>query len=122
MDAYRPTIVGLRSLGTLTAAALKDAWVAPCSGRIVEVHARVATAPTGATLLVDVNKNGTTIYGTQANRPTVAISGFTATVGENSVIEVAEDDIITIDVDQVGSTVAGANLAVSIVFIPHDFV
>lgn len=122
MDAYRPTVVGLRSLGTLTAATLKDVWVAPCKGKIVEVHAKVGTAPTGATLIVDVNKNGTTIYTTQANRPTVAISGTTAAVGANAVTAVAEDDLISIDIDQIGSGTAGSNLAVSLVFVPDDFV
>ena len=59
------------------------------------VAARVSTAPTGATLIVDVNKNGTTIYGTQSARPTIAISGNLATVGAATVTTFAANDYLT---------------------------
>jgi hypothetical protein len=44
----------------------------PFAAVIESVAATVGTAPTGASLIVDVNKNGTTIFTTQANRPTIA--------------------------------------------------
>ena len=78
------------------------------------VRASVGTAPTGATLIVDVNKNGTTIYGTQGNRPTIAISGNTATGGAASGASLAAGDYLTVDIDQIGSTVAGADLTVAV--------
>jgi hypothetical protein len=81
---------------------------------IQTVAAEVNTAPTGASLIVDVNKNGTTIYGTQSNRPTIAASGLTATVGAHSVTSVTDGDYLTVDIDQVGSTVAGSDLVVVI--------
>lgn len=84
------------------------------SYRLVEVRARINTAPTGLALVVDVNKNGTTIYGTQANRPTIAIGGNAATGGTASVTTFAAGDVLTVDVDQVGSTVAGSDLVVAI--------
>ncbi len=37
--------------------------------RIQTVAVAVGTAPTGAALIVDVNKNETSIFGVQANRP-----------------------------------------------------
>lgn len=83
-------------------------------GIITSVRASVGTAPTGASLLVDINRNGTTIYGTQANRPTIAASGNTATGGAASNGSFTAGDYVTIDVDQVGSTVAGADLVVQI--------
>lgn len=82
--------------------------------QIVSVDAMVNTAPTGASAIFDVNKNGTTIYGTQSNRPTIAASGTDATVGSHSVTTVTTGDYITVDVDQIGSTVAGANAVVSV--------
>lgn len=81
---------------------------------ISSVRASVGTAPTGATLIVDVNKNGTTIFTTQANRPAIAISGNTAT-GTPDVTSWASGDYLTVDVDQVGSTVAGSDLTVVVI-------
>ena len=81
---------------------------------IVSVRATVGTAPTGATLIVDVNKNGTTIFTTQANRPTIAVSTNTIKRTNMDVTTVADGDYLTVDIDQVGSTVAGSNLVVSI--------
>lgn len=83
-------------------------------GTIAQVRASVGTAPTGASLIVDVNRNGTTIYGTQANRPTIAASGNTATGGAASNGTFSAGDYLTVDVDQVGSTVAGADLTVTV--------
>jgi hypothetical protein len=74
------------------------------------------TAPTGAAILVDVNKNGTTIYTTQGNRPTVAISGNGGVLTTPDITTIADGDYITADIDQIGSTVAGANLVVGVVF------
>lgn len=81
---------------------------------IVSVAAMVGTAPTGASVLVDVNKNGTTIFGTAANRPTIAAGSNSATVGTHSVTTVTTGDYLTVDVDQIGSTVAGSDLTVVI--------
>lgn len=109
-------IINLASVGTLTAAAGKDFAVAPFGGVVKKIAARVGTAPTGATLIVDINKNGTTMFTTQANRPTIAISGTTATMAGNpEVVTFAAGDLLSIDIDQIGSTVAGANLGVSLI-------
>jgi hypothetical protein len=58
--------------GAQTAAALKQAAIVGVAGTIVDVRARALTGPTGAALIADVNKNGTTIFSTQGNRPTIA--------------------------------------------------
>jgi hypothetical protein len=79
------------------------------------VTASVGTAPTGASVIIDVNKGGTTIYTTQANRPTIAVS--TNTIDDTTapnVTTVADNEYLTIDIDQVGSTVAGADLTVQV--------
>lgn len=81
---------------------------------ISDVRIGVSTAPTGASLIVDVNKNGTTIFGTQANRPTIAVSTFTASSTGMSVTSLTSGDYITVDCDQIGSTVAGSDLVVVI--------
>lgn len=80
---------------------------------IVRAYAVVKTAPTGANLIIDINKNGVSIWNaTPANRLTV-VAG--ATSGNQTAFDtpaLAADDSLTLDVDQVGSTVAGADLSV----------
>jgi hypothetical protein len=106
-------VLAFSKSGTLTVGAGVSRF--PIKGgtfTIDSVAAMVNTAPTGASVIVDVNKNGTTIFGTQANRPTIAAAGNSATVGTNSVTSVTTGDYITVDVDQIGSTAAGADLVV----------
>ena len=86
----------------------------PVALTILRVYINVKTAPTGATLIVDVNKGGTTIFTTQGNRPTIAISAKTAESGTPDVTTLAKNDILSIDVDQIGSTIAGADLVVQV--------
>jgi hypothetical protein len=89
------------------------------SGRtlsIVKVRASVGVAPTGASLIVDVNKNGTTIFTTQSARPTIAAAGVTAT-GTPAVTTLADGDYLTVDIDQIGSGTAGADLTVQVVLL-----
>lgn len=81
---------------------------------ILTVAARLTSPPTGSSAIIDVNKNGTTIFGTQAWRPTFAAGSRDAVAGTHSVSQVTDGDILTIDVDQVGSTDPGAYLTVVI--------
>lgn len=80
----------------------------------VSVRASVNTAPTGAAILIDVNKGGTTIYTTQSARPTIAISGTTALGGTPAVTTWENGTYLTVDIDQIGSTIAGADLTVTV--------
>ena len=86
----------------------------PIAVTIIGVSASASTAPTGASVIVDVNKNGTTIYTTQANRPAIAASAFSASETTPDVTAMAVGDYLTVDVDQVGSTIAGSDLNVVI--------
>lgn len=82
---------------------------------IKSVRASVGTAPTGASIVVDVNIGGTTIFTTQANRPTIAASALTSgKVTNYNVTTIADGSYFTVDVDAVGATVAGADLTVQI--------
>jgi hypothetical protein len=82
---------------------------------IVAVRASVGTAPTGSSIICDVKKNGTTIYTTSGNRPTIAASSNTATANSPDITSVAAGDYLTVDIDQIGSTAAGADLTVTVV-------
>jgi hypothetical protein len=85
----------------------------PFAATVIGVTAAVGTAPTGASIIVDVNRNGTTIFTTQANRPTiVAAANATASEAVPDVTAVASGDYLTVDRDQVGSATPGSDLTV----------
>lgn len=87
---------------------------APLAGTLIAVRASAGTSPTGAAILVDLNKNGTTVFTTQSKRPTIAISGNTA-LGDmtgDTVISISAGDYFTADIDQIGSTIAGSDLTI----------
>lgn len=102
--------------GTLTTGTGAHRWYND-SGRTLTFHstrASVGTQPTGASILIDVNKNGTTIFTTQSSRPTIAVSTNTDQGAAPDVTTIADGDYITVDIDQIGSGVAGADLVVQI--------
>ena len=100
--------------GALTAVAGSMRLYVPWACTIVGVRASVGVAPTGASLIVDVNKNGTTIFTTQDNRPTITATNFTDLSSAPDVTAIAADDYLTVDVDQIGSTVAGSDLILQV--------
>jgi hypothetical protein len=84
------------------------------SKNIARVAVQVGTAPTGAALVLDVNKNGSTIWSTQGNRVSVSAASNSATTTTFNTTALADGDYLTIDVDQIGSSVAGSDLTVTI--------
>jgi len=85
------------------------------AGTIEEVYIMAKTAPgTDKTLTVDVHKGGTTIFTTQANRPSLVDTAKTATSGTPDVTTFAKNDLFTIDVDVSTATTAVAAVVVLI--------
>lgn len=83
---------------------------------VSQVFLSVSLAPTTQAIIVDINKNGTTIFTTQANRPQIAAganTGFTTTI---DVPTLADGDYFTMDIDQVGSGTPGANLTAHVIY------
>lgn len=92
-------------------------FLLPAGATIIGVVATINTAPTGAAVIVDVNKNGASIFTTQANRPQIAASATkTAATAVPDVTVCAAGDYLSVDVDQVGSTVAGSDLVVEVIY------
>jgi hypothetical protein len=83
---------------------------------LTAVRASVTTAPTDAVLTVDINEGGTTILSTKltidATEKTSTTAATAAVISDSAL---ADDAEITIDIDQVGSTVAGAGLKVALI-------
>jgi hypothetical protein len=78
------------------------------------VRASVGTAPTGASLIADIHRSGTTIFTTQTNRPTIAAGSNTDLADAIEVNSLGSGEYLTCDIDQVGSTVAGSDLTVQV--------
>lgn len=81
---------------------------------IVSVAARVGTAPVGSNVVVDIKKNGTSIFAAPADRPTIVAGANIATVGSWGNTTLTTDDYVSVDIVQVGSSTAGADLVVPI--------
>lgn len=102
--------------GTLASGAGVNRFPMPTAGTIVSVLAIVGTASTGQAILIDVNKNGTTIFTTQANRPTIAAAATISSVKTPDVTAFSLGDYLTVDIDQIGSGATGADLVVQVVY------
>lgn len=100
--------------GTLSSGIGLARWYAPRSITISNVIVSVSTAPTGNTLIFDVNKNDTSIFTNQANRPTIQVGAFSDLTSVPNTTTLIAGDYLTVDIDQIGSTVAGANAVVQI--------
>jgi len=110
------TTLSFAVVGTLTTGTDKaPTIVAPCALTIVKVKVVVKTAPTGAALIVDVNKDGTTIFTTQGGRPSIAAGDTQDDSDTPDVTALAEGDKLTIDVDQVGATEPGKDLTIEVI-------
>lgn len=101
----------------LTPGTAKVTFRMPYAFTLSSIKASVTTAPTGGTLLtVDVNENGTTILSTKltfdASEKTTVTAATPAVISDSSL---AADAEITIDIDAVGSTIAGAGLKVYLI-------
>lgn len=109
-----PSLVTFDQPGTLTVGVGKGRVRLPTAATIVSVSATANTAPTGAGIVVDVNKNGTTVFTTQGNRPSIATGANASADAIPDVTTLTAGDYLTVDIDQVGSTVAGADLIVTL--------
>ena len=106
---YVGTVTGTLTTGTSVTPAL----IVVAGQTITKAYAYVKTAPTGANLIIDINKNGTSIWNTtQANRLTIDAGDTEGTQTSFDTTSLADEDVLTIDLDQVGSTVAGADLTI----------
>lgn len=104
--------------GAVSNGAKSFRFVAPWACRVKSVRTVLGTAGTVQTTIVDVNKNGTTIFTTQGNRPTIAISGTVspaATPNPGAVSTLNAGDVLSFDVDQFGTSAADLSVSVEIV-------
>lgn len=91
--------------GTLSVTTGTARWYAPRDIEITKIRPFVGTAPTGSSLNIRVNKNGSSIH-------TLSVStGQTSAASTVSTpIEINEGDYLTVDITAVGSSTAGSDL------------
>lgn len=101
----------------LTVGTSKITFRMPFAMTLTDIRANVNTAPTGANLIADVNASGSTIMTT--NKLLIVTSEKTTTTASTlptlTTTSLADDEEITVDVDQIGSTVAGKGLKVTLI-------
>ncbi len=99
----------------LTAGTNKARFRMPFAGTLTAVKASVNTAPVGSTLVVDINESGTSVLSTKlsidASETTSATAAVPAVISDSAL---ADNSIISIDIDQIGSGTAGEGLKVTL--------
>lgn len=106
---YEKTLTQADELVVLTGV---TRWYPTKDIEIVSITAAVGVAPIGDTIDVDVNKNGTSIL---ASAVSIAASAYkSGATAPSSATTLTTTDYLTVDVDQIGSIIAGSNLTVSI--------
>jgi hypothetical protein len=103
----------------ITTGTAKRTWRAPYALTLQSVRASCNTAPTGAHIIIDINEGTTpvSILSTKlridTSTKTSVGSGSAAVISDTAI---ADDAELTIDFDQVGSTVAGTGVKVTLVW------
>lgn len=105
----------------LTVGTNKLTFRMPYGFTVTGVRASATTAPTGSDIVVDINEGGTSILAIKltidAGTKTSVGSVVPAVVSD---VSLAADAEITIDIDQVGSTIAGTGLKVYLIGFKND--
>ena len=100
----------------LTTGAAKVTFRMPFAMTLTAVRASVGTAPTGSTISIGINETAGSVLSTDL---TIDVSEKTSTTAATAAVisdsALADDAEITIDIDQVGSTIAGAGLKVTLI-------
>ena len=95
----------------LTVADGKLTFRMPYAMTLTEVRASVNTAPTDADIIVDVTDGGTSIFSTlltiDATEKTSTTAEVPAVISDTALASGAE---VSVNIDQIGSTIAGAGL------------
>lgn len=81
--------------------------------RLRKIVANIGTNPGGQSVIVDVNRDGTTAF--SSGKPTISTAGaLTYTMPTNAIWR--KDQRISFDIDQIGSTDSGADLTLTLYF------
>ena len=83
---------------------------------VTEIRASLVEAATGANVIVDINVNGSSILSTKltidAGEKTSTTAAIPAVISTSSIVD---DSELTFDIDQIGSTLPGTGLLVTLI-------
>ena len=105
-------IDGFATLGTFKALPI----LIPSAKTIQSIKAYARTAPVGDDLIFDINKNGVSIFTTPGDRLQIADGANISTVGAFSTA-LAANDVLELDIDQIGISVLGKDITIVIELI-----
>lgn len=114
-NAILPTFV-FTVVGTLVVAtSVTPILIVPANLTILKAYAAIKTAPTGASILINIMKNGTSIWNvTPANRLTIAAAALSGNQTVFDTTQLSDGDLLTLNIDQIGSSVGGVDLTVEL--------
>ncbi len=94
-----------------TGSNLTSPWISLRAGKITVCKAVAKTAPVGAAILIDVLRNRTSMFG---DSKLAIADGSTAVATKTSFANQAlvADDLVTVDITQVGTITKGKDLSV----------
>ena len=104
----------------IVATNLTNSVIIPRVGKIIKAYAAAQTSPTGAALIFDILQNGTSIWASDTGDRISIAAGQTygtSSTFTSSPVTVAEGDLFTINCVQVGSTVPGAIVTVTLLLL-----
>lgn len=110
IGAYNRSPVRFGKAGTVAVVPGKSVEPVTDVETISSVMAYCATAPTGADMVLQLMKNGVAVV-------SLTIVDGTNGVTVNASVDCVPGDVLTLDVVQVGSTVAGWDLTVKVLFV-----
>ena len=109
-SSTKKTLLWFRPSDMEVATDVSSYIIIPFSGAITKASARVKTAPVGSNAIIDINKNGTTLWA--SGKLTIVDGANTGSIITFDSTTVSADDYFTLDIDQIGSGTAGADLTV----------
>lgn len=83
--------------------------IMPWAVTLIKAKAYSDTAPTGAAIICDINKNGSSIFTTSDTLVTIDSASNAGSCTTPSTTAVSLGDRLSYDIDQVGSTTAGGD-------------
>lgn len=124
----------VRLAGNLSTGTDKDRWLPARPALILDVQLWVKTAPTTQAIIVDVNTwDGAAFTSMFSTRPQIAATALRGgaqpdttyarrcvTAGFGAMASVAAGQIVSYDIDQVGSGTVGADLTVRVLYLQFE--
>ena len=105
------SFVNLKQTGDLEVTTGTKRWYSPtATTTLSKIVARVDTAPAGSNINITINKNGNS-----AATLTIA-NGTTKIINSTPNIAMVEDDYLTVDITQIGSSTTGSDLTITFTY------